>query len=109
MVVIILLKKINKKTNNMNLTINSWLGDKDNAYLRHIEKCRNKKYPPEEVMQRHHIVPRHWISKTNSSHKAFCESKENLIMLSKTDHIKAHELLYEIYKHRLDKASVLFY
>jgi hypothetical protein len=58
-------------------------------------------------MHVHHIIPKHWFNHDSQAEKLYCESEENLIYLSLADHIKAHELLYEIYKRPQDKGAVL--
>ena len=54
----------------------------------------------------HHIIPKHRF-RDLPEEIAYCNSKENLIHLSLVNHVKAHELLYELYNLFADKAAVL--
>lgn len=83
--------------------------NRDNLYFQHIENCRKKGYAPTEKTQEHHIIPRHFINgykNVSISDKHFCESAENKIRLSVSDHILAHTLLYAIYGQFFDLCAV---
>ena len=86
--------------------------DQTNEYFSFIEKLKAVSPKVEKVTSKnrsriynstaleiheHHIIPRHWFSNT-PEHIAYCESNENKIFLTLADHIKAHELLYILYK-----------
>ena len=60
-----------------------------NTYLKIIEECRNKVYNDEEIMHRHHILPRFMGGN---------DSKENLISISSKDHYTAHIILANEYR-----------
>lgn len=61
-------------------------------YLRYsnfIRECRDKLYPPDTVLHKHHIVPKHvWSDKSIS-----VNDLSNIVYLSVDDHVTAH-LLY---------------
>lgn len=54
-----------------------------------LNQCSKKAYPKEEVLHKHHIIPRH-LGGDNQ--------KENIILLSVQDHAKAHLLLAECFE-----------
>lgn len=80
--------------------------DRNNAYFEFIESCKAKQYDPNISLQVHHIIPQYVLNKTVEG-QAYVDSNENLIRLSEDDHIKAHELLYEIYGNEQDKGASL--
>lgn len=53
----------------------------------------------------HHIVPKHWIG-NNLNEQAFCNSSDNLIYLTLEEHIKAHQILFNLYGKAADNAAV---
>lgn len=66
-------------------------------YLRYVEfinNCKNKSYPSDIVLHKHHIVPRHlWTDDTMS-----VNDKSNLVYLSVEDHAFAHTLYADAYE-----------
>lgn len=81
--------------------------DRNNSYFEFIENCKAKIYPKGEPMHVHHIIPAYVFNKTEDpEHKGFQDSSDNLIKLSLEDHIRAHELLYEIYGNPKDLGAV---
>jgi hypothetical protein len=83
-----------------------YLLDRNNRYFGHINECRNKDYSQSGEVHIHHIIPKAWFRTRNAEELAYMDSQENLIPLSVTDHVRAHELLYEIYKNPGDLAAV---
>jgi len=55
----------------------------------------------------HHIVPKHHYKK-HKLNKATLDLPENLVPVNYADHIKAHQLRYEVYGERGDKIAVMF-
>lgn len=93
----------------LKLNAETWKNlDRNNAYFKFIDECRNKTYSDDTQMQLHHIIPK-YVFKSNASAEdiEFRDSLENLIALSVADHIKAHELLYAIYENEQDKGATL--
>lgn len=94
----------------MNNNFKWWdLLDKNNLYFRFIQKCKllaNKDKESGVKMQLHHIIPKHMLKKTPEG-REFCESQENLIYLSLDNHIRAHKILYKLYRKKADKGAVL--
>lgn len=87
-------------------TLQWWyLFERNNNYFSFIDSCRGKIYTNGEV-HKHHIIPKYWFREKTTEEIQYCDSEENLISLSREDHIKAHELLYEIYKNPQDRAAV---
>jgi hypothetical protein len=66
-------------------------------YLRYVEfinDCKNKSYPNDIVLHKHHIVPRHlWSDDTMS-----VNDKSNIVYLSVEDHAIAHTLYADAYE-----------
>lgn len=83
-----------------------FLLDRTNKYFTFIKECRSKKYDDGATLHKHHIIPRYWFCGTSKEELAYCDSQENLVILSLEDHIRAHELLYEIYGRPQDEAAV---
>ena len=54
----------------------------------------------------HHIIPKHWFNCFSELSRIYIDSKQNLISLSIEDHIKAHEILFKLYKRPQDYSSV---
>lgn len=81
--------------------------DRNNKYFKFIEECRRKNYDGSERLHNHHIIPKSMFDRDSPEHQAYCENPDNLILLSVEDHIKAHELLYEIYQRQQDQGAVL--
>jgi hypothetical protein len=83
--------------------------DRNNASFKFIEECRSKTYDRSGRLHQHqhHIIPKSMFDQSSPEHRASCESPENLIQLSLEDHIKAHQLLYEIYQRPQDRGAVL--
>ena len=71
-------------------------------------ECSKKEYPIDVEKHVHHIIPQYIFNSklATDEDKAFMSSPENLIVLSRDDHIKAHELLYEVYGNRQDQGGV---
>jgi hypothetical protein len=93
-------KKLNSKTWN---TL-----DKNNEYFQFIQDSANKKYPQGTKTHLHHVIPLYVFGKNASKEaQAFMNSPQNIIILSVEDHVKAHELLYKIYKNKQDKGASL--
>jgi N12 class adenine-specific DNA methylase len=79
--------------------------NKNNKYFQFIENCRNKVYT--EKTHVHHIIPMYVFKNTRKLEDLrSMNSSENLIELSVSDHIKAHELLYEIYGNLNDFGAI---
>jgi hypothetical protein len=80
--------------------------DKNNAYFQFIETCKKKNYGTIDL-HTHHIIPMYvFRTTTNFEDLAFLNSPENLIKLSVKDHIRAHELLFEIYENSRDFGAI---
>jgi hypothetical protein len=79
----------------------------NNEYFQFIEECRQKQYPEGTTKNIHHIIPKHWFNSFSKLSKSYIDSKENLISISIEDHIKAHEILFKLYKRPLDYSSIL--
>lgn len=50
-------------------------------------------------------MPKHWVG-DNIEEQTFCNSSENLIYLTVEEHVKAHQILYELYGKAADNAAV---
>ncbi|MCU0350730.1 MAG: hypothetical protein MUF43_07870 [Flavobacterium sp.] len=81
---------------------------KSNDYLDFMKECKlqehqllgqNLKY------QNHHIVPRHHYKNHKLDFSSF-NNPENLVKLSFEDHIKAHQLRFEVYGEYADRQAV---
>lgn len=83
------------------LILNNYKSDHNKRYFDFLKKCGP--YPEGTLLQTHHIVPKYCF-KTKSN--LFIESLENLKTLSLQDHIKAHQILFEIYGDRRDQGAV---
>lgn len=89
------------------LNKNTWKTlDRNNAYFQFIEDCKTKIYDASVNLQIHHIIPQYVLKKTAEG-EAYLNLPENLVILSEDDHIKAHELLYEIYGNKQDQGAIL--
>lgn len=81
-----------------------------NKYLDFIALCKQKaeEYSPEQrgTCTYHHIVPRHHYKANELSWDNF-ESPENLVLVTFEDHIKAHELRFEVYGENGDNIAAL--
>jgi hypothetical protein len=79
-----------------------------NKYLDFLQECREKakSFSPEKrgLCQIHHIVPRHHYKSHNLSWETF-DLPENLVVLTFDDHVKAHELRFEVYGEYADKLA----
>jgi len=78
-----------------------------NEYLLFIKECKEKLYPEGIVLHKHHIVPKHWFRKFIPLLQSYKDSPDNLVLLSRDDHLKAHQILYDMYKRPQDLASTL--
>lgn len=82
--------------------------NKQNKYLNFIAKCREKEKRslPEidSSYQIHHIVPRHHFKNNDIPWETF-DSPENRVRVSFKNHIKAHELRFEVYREYGDKLA----
>lgn len=77
----------------------------ENAYFNFIKSCQLKKYSPaSSEIHKHHIIPKYLF--LNSGQEHFCESPQNIIDLSREDHIMAHQFLYLLYQNNEDKAAI---
>jgi hypothetical protein len=82
--------------------------NKNNAYFSFLEECKNTQYPAETVLHYHHIIPKYVFGKKPSPEDAnFIDSLENIVCLSVVDHVKAHQLLFEIYGNPQDEGATL--
>lgn len=70
-----------------------------NEYTQFISEKLKKDYEPKGKTQKHHIIP---LSANGLDHPC------NIITLSYFDHIRAHELLYEVYKRPEDQLALNF-
>lgn len=91
--------------------------DRANKYFTFIASCRTKDYSNASELHKHHILPKSWFRGKSKEELLYRDSPENIIVLSYAshtgggcpqveDHVKAHELLYEIYKNPTDLAAV---
>lgn len=84
--------------------------DEENIYTAFIENCRSKTYlvnpdDPLTAIHSHHILPKHLLKDTDEE-QIYCNSSENLIDLSISDHIRAHELFLQLYPSPQNQSSV---
>ena len=82
-----------------------FLLDRTNIYFNYIKINHNKEYDAGVETHLHHVIPKYWFGDT-AEEQAYCNSPGNLIRLSRADHIKAHELLYEVYQNPQDQGAV---
>lgn len=80
-----------------------------NKYLDFIKLCREKEknykgFSAPKNSQIHHIVPRHHFKSYNLDSSYF-DLPENLILLSFEDHVKAHEIRFDVYGEYADKLA----
>lgn len=79
-----------------------------NQYLDFIEACRRKyrSYSKEQqdACYTHHIVPRHHY-KTHGLDSNTLDLPANLVRMTFEDHVKAHELRFEVYGEYGDKVA----
>ena len=68
-----------------------------NAYFDFIHSCRTKEYPSETRMHLHHIIPKFMLNVTQEE-KNYCDTAENVILLSVDDHRTAHSLFADLYE-----------
>lgn len=80
--------------------------DRNNEYFHFIESCKGKNYNVDATLHVHHIIPKYVLNKTPEG-RAYLNRSENLIILSDQDHLKAHELLYEVYGNKSDQGACL--
>lgn len=66
------------------------------CYFEFIESCKNKNYSETTQMHTHHIIPK-YLLKSTPEESYFCDSKQNLILLSIEDHLTAHEIFANLY------------
>jgi hypothetical protein len=82
--------------------------NKSNKYLDFIKECREKaqSFSPEELSScsTHHIVPRHHYKAHKLPWSTF-NLEENLVKLTFEDHVKAHEIRFEVYGEFADKLA----
>lgn len=91
----------------LKLTRLTWKSlDRNNVYFQFIESCKAKQYDTNVSLQVHHIIPQYVLNKTVEG-RAYMNLPENLVILSEEDHLKAHELLYEIYGNIQDQGACL--
>lgn len=64
-----------------------------------IFQCKKKQYPPNTIIETHHIIPKHAGGTDEAS---------NLIKLSLKDHITAHWLRWQVFGDENDKRAYLF-
>jgi len=82
---------------------------KSNDYLDFIQECRAKEHQLLDqnlTYQNHHIVPRHHYKNHKLDFNMF-NSQDNLLKLSFEDHIKAHQLRFEVYGEYADRQAVI--
>lgn len=79
--------------------------DRTNQYFKFIENCRVQTYSKDTNLHLHHILPKH-LFQNDPEEQNYCESEENLIILSIEVHITAHHLLYKIYQNPRDQGAV---
>lgn len=79
-----------------------------NKYLDFIQECRRKyqSYSKEQqdACYTHHIVPRHHYKAHKLNWETF-DLAENRVRMTFEDHVKAHELRFEVYTEYGDKAA----
>lgn len=71
----------------------------ENAYEQFINECRTKKYSENDIMEQHHIIPRH---------AGGTDEQSNLINLSIKDHVFAHWLRWQLFNSIPDKRAYEF-
>lgn len=81
-----------------------------NPYLDFIEACRKKyrSYSKEQqdACYTHHVVPRHhYKNKTHGLDSSTLDLPANLVRMNFEDHVKAHELRFEVYGEYGDKVA----
>lgn len=88
---------INKET----ASISDFFSDENKRYFSFLENCGP--YLDNIPLQKHHIIPKYCFKDTPS---LFMETSANLVLLSKEDHTKAHQILFEIYGDQRDLGAV---
>jgi hypothetical protein len=79
--------------------------ERTNEYFIFIKNQKGNVYGEGVETHLHHVIPRYWFG-TSKAEQTFCYSSENLIRLSRADHIVAHELLYKVYENPQDQGAV---
>lgn len=82
--------------------------NRSNKYLDFIKECREKArtYTKEQLdaCYQHHIVPRHHYKNYKLDWDTF-DLPENLVTVTHEDHVKAHEVRFEVYNELADKVA----
>ena len=86
---------------NITIAYDDFIKNKSNKYLDFIFECREK-YPAYSEEKKaacytHHIVPRHHY-KNHGLDKQTFDLPANTVRLTFEDHVKAHEIRYEVYQ-----------
>jgi hypothetical protein len=76
-------------------------------YQDFVRQCREKIYPPDVCLYKHHIIPR-YVAKKKPHLKKIIENPKNIIKVSYEDHKKLHQLRYEQYKNRAEGDKIAF-
>lgn len=83
---------------------------RSNPYLDFINECKLKTIPALNVRknkyQKHHVVPRHHYKNHQLDFSDF-NHPDNIVLLSFEDHIKAHQLRFEVYGEYADRQAVV--
>jgi hypothetical protein len=94
---------------NLTIAYKDFTQNKSNKYLDFIQECREKyqAYSSDEqkACSTHHIVPRHHYKAHKLSMQTF-NLPENTVRLTFDDHVKAHQLRFEVYGEYGDSAAV---
>lgn len=69
------------------------------------KKSLTKEFLVDQIIHRHHIIPKYWFNE-NSKYRDYMNSDANLIFLTQANHIKAHEILYDIFGDPRDLGAV---
>nr|QUO99044.1 putative HNH homing endonuclease [Oedogonium sp. 260-2_chl]QUO99082.1 putative HNH homing endonuclease [Oedogonium sp. 260-2_chl] len=75
------------------------------SFFDFIESCKNKQYSETAQMHLHHIIPK-YLLKSTPEETYFCDSRQNLILISIEDHVIAHEIFAELYPNHQNKGAV---
>ena len=69
------------------------------------KKTLTKEFLIDQIIHCHHIIPKYWFN-DNPKYKDYMNSDVNLIFLTLENHIKAHEILYDIFGDPRDLGAV---
>lgn len=81
------------------------LGPKSKFLVTPVEKAKQPKGCQFLSLHLHHVIPNYYFN-DNPDDEAFRNCKSNLVFLTLADHIRAHEILYQLYKDPRDKGAI---